>query len=216
MKSSQVPKNMVNSKGTKGKYFAVRIFILVVLIVSSIWVGGIEYLHHKQFGHFVSYGLHVDALNRYSEIGIPGQTQMYWPRLYNYTIWPVKLVACNYVTDAMRPGTEYPYAVQRWNVSSNSWETIVEVNGESFCYPYPLGMAKTDLISERLWPGISVDVMEGEATGARESFQKGDQARFVVFTTTNKSYASQTALTSVPFVIQDQVIRGDSSFRLKH
>jgi hypothetical protein len=58
--------------------------------------------------------------------------------------------------------------------------------------------------------------MDGEATGAREPFQKGDQARFVVFTTLDKESAWKTAIPSVPFVIQDQVIRGDGSFRVKH
>jgi hypothetical protein len=51
---------------------------------------------------------------------------MYWPLLSNYTLWPVKLAACDYITDAMQPGTEYPYAVQRWNTSSNAWETITD------------------------------------------------------------------------------------------
>jgi len=63
-----------------------------------ILIGGIEYLHHREYGHFVSYGLHVDTLNRDADIGIPGQTKMYWLRLSNYTLWPVKLAACDYIS----------------------------------------------------------------------------------------------------------------------
>ena len=203
-------------KETRRKYFWVRWFSATLITTFVVLIGGIEYIHHYDYGHFVSYGLHVDALNRDTDIGIPGQTKMYWPRLSNYTLWPVKLAACDYITDAMEPGTEYPYAVQRWNTSSNAWETITEVNGDSYCHPYPLGMIETNLVYKRLWPGMSVEVMEGEATGAREPFQKDDRARFVVFTTANKNDAWKTAIPSAPFVIQDQVIRGNGSFRVRH
>ena len=51
---------------------------------------------------------------------------------------------------------------------------------------------------------------------ARAPFQKDDRARFVVFTTANKNNAWKTAIPSAPFVIQDQVIRGNGSFRVSH
>ena len=190
--------------------------MIAPIILTCLWVAGIEYLHHKEFGHFVTYGIHVDALNRDADIGIPGQTKMYWPRLSNYTLWPVKLAACDYVTDALAHGTQYPYAVQRWNASSSNWDTIVEINGENYCDAYPLGLIKTDLVSKRLWPGMSVDVMDGEATGARDSFQKNDKARFVIFTTSSKQYAWKTAIPSAAFVIQDQVMRRDGPNRVRH
>jgi hypothetical protein len=37
----------------------------------GILICGIEYLHHRDHGHFVSYGLQEDALNRDADIGIP-------------------------------------------------------------------------------------------------------------------------------------------------
>jgi hypothetical protein len=204
------------NKETGRKYFWVRWLSAILITTFGILIGGIEYIHYHDYGHFVSYGLHADALNRDADIGIPGQTKMYWPRLSNYTLWPVKLAACDYITDAIEPGTEYPYAVQRWNTSSNAWETIAEVNGDGYCHPYPLGMIETNLVYKRLWPGVSVDVMEGEATGAREPFQKGDRARFIVFTTANKNDAWKTAIPSAPFVIQDQVIHGNVPSRVRH
>ena len=141
---------------------------------------------------------------------------MYWPRLSNYTLLPSKLAACNYVTDAMDPGTEYPYAVQMWNASTNNWDTITDVDWENYCHPYGLGMIQTELVSKRLWPGMSVDVMDGEATAARAPLQKGDKFRFVVFTSTDRNSAWKTSIASVPSVIQEQVIRGDASFNIEH
>lgn len=206
----------MNSQKPKKRHLIISWLLIALILLASIGIGGLEYLHHREYGHYVSYGLHVDPMNREAYIGIPGQTKMYWPRLTNYTLWPVKLIACDYMTDATEPGTSYPHAVQRWNTTTNSWDTIIEVNGEGYCHPVPLSTVRADLVTKRLWPGKSVEVMEGEATGAREPFQKGDQARFVVFMTTDKNNAWKDAIPSVPFIIQDQVMRDGNSYRVAH
>jgi hypothetical protein len=194
-----------------------RKILLVLVAILCLVIGYFEFEHHYNYGHLFSYGLHVDAISEYGHIGIPGQTHMYKARLSNFTLLPVSFTACDYVTDAMRSGTEYRYAVQRWDASSNSWQTIVEVSGESFCHPMPLSTIETNLVSRWLWPGMSAEVMEGEATGAREPFQKGDMARFVVFRRLDKEVDWRYAVPSVPFQIEDQVIRGeDDSFRVQH
>lgn len=146
----------------------------------------VEFSHRYNCGHFVPHGLHIDVVSEDYYIGIPGQTKLYHAELSNFSLWPAKLTACNYITDAMEPWTDYPYAVQKWDTSSNSWRTIVEENRESFCQPYPLGKIETQVVSKLLWPGMTVNVMGGEATGAREPFRKGDLARFVVFRKTDK------------------------------
>ena len=191
--------------------------LLAFAAALCVLVGYFEFEHRYNYGHFFSYGLHVDAISEYANIGIPGQTHMYRARLFNFTLLPMSFTACDYVTDAMGRGTEYPYAVQRWDAASNSWQTIVEVSGEGFCHPVPLSTIETNLVSKRLWPGMSVEVMEGEATGAREPFQQGDLARFVVFRRLEKEADWRYAIPSVPFSIEDRVIRGeDGSFRVKH
>jgi hypothetical protein len=190
---------------------------LLAIVVSVVaFISYFEFGHRYNFGHFVPYGLHVDVLSEEVSIGIPGQKKMYKAELSNFSFWPASLAACDYVTDAFGHGTEYPYAVQRWDNAAGSWQTIVEVNGEGFCQPMPLSTIETNLKSRLLWPGMYVEVMEGEATGAREPFQKGDEARFVVFRTVGKNADWQNAIASKSFVIEDDVIRGNGQFRVKH
>lgn len=178
-------------------------FALAILLCGLI--AFIEFSHRYSYGHFVPYGLHLDVVSENVNIGIPGQTKMYHAKLSNFTLWPATLTACNFITDAMQPGTAYPYAVQRWDTSTNSWQTVVEVSRESFCQPYPLGKIETQVVSKLLWPSMAVDVMEGEATGAREPFRKGDLARFVVFRRMDKQADWQTAIPSPAFTIEDEV-----------
>ena len=206
---------MIELRKNKKVFRMLCSMLIAVSIIIAICISVIEFVHYRHYKHFVSYGLHADIVIEDSSIGIPGQTKLYWARLSNYSIFPVNLSACEFITDDMSPGVGYPYAVQRWNSSSNSWDTISENNGDGFCEPAPLSKIKADLVITKLWPGKSVET-EWEATGAREPFQKGDLARFVVFRTTEKRIAWQTAVASVPFTIEDQVDREDGSFRIKH
>jgi hypothetical protein len=143
---------------------------------------------------------------------------LYRVELSNFRLWPVTLTACEYLTDVAEfTGIDYPYAVQRWDSTSNNWQTIIGENPEGFCYPVPLGRSETNVVRKLLWPGMSVDVMGWEATGARVPFKKGDMARFIVFIRTEKEEAWQTAVSSTPFYIEDDVIRKEGdSFRVQH
>jgi len=172
--------------------------------------------HKYHYGHFVPLGLHLDVLVEDACIGIPGQKKLYRAELSNFNLWPVKLTACDFITDTLQPETEYPYAVERWDVSSNTWSTVVQMDSESFCRPYPTGMSHTRVVTKLLWPCMSVLVMRGEATGARVPFRKGDLARFVVFRSLS-GVEWQTAVASKPFEIEEDVIRDEQdSFRVKH
>jgi len=191
--------------------------VIVIVLFVCVLVGGFQLHHYRTYGHFVSYGLHVDPVNQNAYIGIPGQTKMYAAKLSNYSARPVTLAACDYVTDAFGRGTGYPYAVQRFDTSSNTWDTVADASGEWFCRPYPLGRIETHLVYKTLAPGTSVEVMEGEATGARDPFRQGDLARFVVFTKLDKSGDWNTAVASVPFRIEDNVIRDEANpVRVQH
>ena len=77
-------------------------------------------------------------------------------------------------------------------------------------------MVETHRVSKRLWPGMHVEVMEGEATGAQEPFQKNDKARFVVFRRIGKEVDWRNAVASAPFVIEDEVLRENVPFRVRH
>jgi hypothetical protein len=191
-------------------------FLLMLVTGVVVAIAYFEIGHRYNFGHFVSYGLHVDVLSEEVSIGIPGQKKMYRAELSNFSFWPVRLEACDYVSDDFGHGTKYPYAVQRWDSVSGSWHTIVAPNVEDFCRPMPLSTIETHTASRRLWPGMRVQVMEGEATGAQESFRKDDKARFVVFKTLSEELDWRNAVVSDPFVIEDEVLRENVPFRVKH
>ena len=171
---------------------------LIVLLAELLAI--FEFSHRYNYGHFVSYGLHVDVIAHGSSIG---QGKMYEPHLFNFTLLPVSLEACDFVDDTLSPVTEYPYAVQRLDTVSKDWQTVVAVSGEDFCTPTPLSEAETRIVSKRLWPGSTIKIMDGEATGEREPFTKGDMARFVVFMEIHKGANWQTAIPSTPFWIED-------------
>jgi hypothetical protein len=191
--------------------------LMLIAVIVCLLIGGFEWNHYRTYGHFVSYGLHLDPVSRDAYIGIPGQSKMYSARLTNYSLRSVVLPSCDYVTDAFDKGTEYPYAVQRLDASSNTWQTVSDASGEWFCRPYPLGKAETHLVSRKLAPGESVEIMEGEATGAVDAFHQGDSARFVVFTKRDTSGDWNSAIPSAPFRIEDNVIRDQTiPVRVEH
>jgi len=194
----------------------VRRFLLMLACAIVVASAYFEIGHRYKFGHFVSYGLHVDVVSEDVSIGIPGQTKMYRAELSNFSFWPVRLEACDYVTDGFGRGTEYPYAVQRWESASGSWRTIVAPDRDDFCQPVALSTIETHPASRRLWPGMQVQVMEGEATGAREPFKKDDKARFVVFKTLDKELNWWNVVASEPFTIKDEVLRQNVPLRVKH
>ena len=88
------------------RYFVRTILLILVGVIVAI--AYVEVGHRYNFGHFVPYGLHVDVLSKEVSIGIPGQKNIYRAELSNFSFWPVKLEACDYITDAFGRGTEYP------------------------------------------------------------------------------------------------------------
>ena len=66
------------------------------------------------------------AITRREDIGIPGITKAYSATLTNRGRLPLRVARCNFITDAMAPGTEVAYSVQRWNESSKQWDTIAQ------------------------------------------------------------------------------------------
>jgi len=195
----------------------IRNLVLVVTGPALLLLIGLEWNHHHEYGHLVSYGLHIDVVSENYNIGIPGQTKLYRAQLSNYSLFPLKFVACDYVSDDFGKGTQLPYAVQRWDVGSKSWQTIAGINPDRFCQITPLSKIAAEITSRRLWPGATVEVMEGEATGALEPFRKGDVARFVVFRSLDTTDELSNAIPSVSFSIEDDVVRDTKdSFRVAH
>ena len=191
---------------------------ILVMLACAIFAttGCLEFRHWYYFGHLVSYGLHVDVRNEDFNIAIPGQTKLYWAEISNFSFFPVQLPACRPIGDTLDPPIEYPYVVQRFDSESKSWQTIVDTTKGGYCLP-PFSRKITGAFYTNLMPGSSVKVMSGEATGAREPFRKGDLARFVVFRTVSPDGDWKTAVSSMPFQIEDDVLRDtDGSFRVQH
>jgi len=182
------------------------------LLTITTWY---EFAHWYNFGHLVSYGLHVDAQNEDAYIGIPGQTKMYWPELSNFSLVPIRLTACRPISDVLQPPLESPYAIQRFNQETGSWQTIVEATRFEFCLNPETGASRLENIY--LLPGSSVRVMDSAAVGAMEPFRKNDLARWVVFRQVFPTANWDTAITSMPFRIEDNVKRDDGvQYRTMH
>ncbi|MBA4122532.1 MAG: hypothetical protein H0X72_08735 [Acidobacteria bacterium] len=192
--------------------------IFVSLIIFLCLLIPIEQIHHYNYGHYFSYGFHIDVKSEYGYIGIPGQTQMYSGQFTNFSILPVKFVACDYVSDTLSDETDYPYGLQKWNSSANSWETIFAIESEEYCQPMLTHGGGNHIVSKWILPIESIQVVSPEATGARDTFRKGDQARFLVFRDVSSGNAWNTAIISETFVIEDDVIKDDysPSLRIQH
>jgi hypothetical protein len=157
-------------------------------------------------------GLQAEVTVDNADIGIPGISKMYEARLINRGLWPIRVHYCAFVDDSMSPGTMVAYAVERWENTLGSWKTIVRASGADFCRPYPLGIVKASLKSRLLWPGQSLSTEE-EATAARDGFNIGDRARFVVFA--GEPEDSSSAIATPDFII-DEHRQTDVPLRIRH
>lgn len=173
-----------------------------------------ELRHRNKFGHFVSYGLHVDPMSVDFNIAIPGQTKMYWPEVSNFTFLPIRLPACAFPGDARHSLPTHAYAIQRLDKQSNIWQTV-EATRFEFCLNPDNN--ESVLAYTYLLPGSSVEVASGVAVAAMEPFRKDDLARYVVFRQVVPGNNWDTAVSSKPFLIEDDVQRNeDASFRIRH
>lgn len=132
---------------------------------------------------------------------------MYSGQFTNYSITPVKFVACDYTSDTLTAETEFSHGLQRWNFSTNYRETIYAIESEDYCQPMPAVGGGNHIVSKWIFPFQSTEVVSDEATGAREPFRQGDKARFVVFKDVSNGNAWENAIFSEAFVIEDNVIR---------
>jgi hypothetical protein len=152
--------------------------------------------------------LHVET----ADLGIPGITKTYDATITNRGRAPVRITRCDFVDDTMSRGTMMAYAIQRWDDQTQRWQQVLGASRKSFCHPYPLGIVSAKLTSAWLWPRQSLSIGE-EATAARDGFQIGDKARFIIFTGEPGDYASSIA--TDPFTI-DEHPTSDVDFRIRH
>src|SRR5581483_11415859 len=168
--------------------------------------------HLARFGHLAPLALHADIIIRRVDAGIPGVSKDYEAGLTNYGVKPVTVMACDFVSDASESGRIVPYAIERWNPVSRSWQTVLGYDTSAFCRSYPLGISQAHLVSTRLWLGQSIST-GSESTAAREEFSIGDRPRFVVFG--QDAHRPKSAFATIAFSI-DEHPYSEVPLRIRH
>jgi hypothetical protein len=148
-------------------------------------VSVIELDHLVHFGHFIFFGLHADVVIRKADFGIPGITKTYEAKLTNFGFTPARVRACEFISDTLSLETQPFYLAEKWNTSTSKWENIFKSDELPAC---------SHVIAKRLW--LLQSISSGEwAIAAKDTFQIGDRARFVVFA--DKGLAFPTAAFSI-------------------
>jgi len=170
-----------------------RLLVVIALVlVAALRVG------------VMSYGVHVDIMRMTADVGIPGVTTSYAVKLSNRTVLPITFEGVQMPGGYPTSGVWYHYRVERWDAKAKTWCTVAEIN--------PTTMSNNPVVTKRLWPGGTLYPVTWEATAAREAFQKGDQARFVIFSSLKAADASgQKIIYSPAFQIEEEPSRRHSS-----
>jgi hypothetical protein len=74
------------------------------------------------------------------------------------------------------------------------------------------------LVTKVFGPGETMEVVEPEATGARDGLHKGDLVRFTVFASFNDRDDdwNQRPIISPTFTIEDEKLESEIPFRVRH
>jgi hypothetical protein len=187
-----------------------RLSLAVSAVVLVVAVVGIESLHFRTWHHPVWFGVHTHILRESADIGIPGISNDYAVTASNCTLFPIQMRGCKEPRDTS-PYYEilYRYQVEKWEPASGTWAQIMVV---------PPSCPSEELVTTTLRPGNTMQVVEWEATGARDGFHKGDLARFSVFTSFNDGddVPGQRLITSPAFIIEDEKLESDIPYRVRH
>ena len=151
--------------------------LVAVFSILVLAIGVLEIRHHSEYGHFVGYGLHADVTVSEGDTGIPGLTQLIDAHLTNFGFFPETVERCELVSDAGAHGVSVAYRLEQLDTGTHGWKTLFDT-AESYCRPYPLGIAQSKLVTKRLWPGQTLSI-GSEATAARGKL-KGETMRFVI------------------------------------
>lgn len=163
-------------------------FIVVVLVVAALAVSTI------------SYGVRVVVIQRKADIGILGVTTNYAVKLRNQTAFPISFEGVQMPGGYPVSGVWYHYRIEKFDTNTKDWRTVAEIN--------PLTMGKNPVVTKRVWPGWTFYPVTWEATAARDAFQKGDLARFVIFSSLRPaSSKGQKIIYSPSFHIEEEPVR---------
>lgn len=195
---------------SRQKKYWLRLGLVAAAAVVVFAVIGIEALHHRTWHHYVWFGIHTHVLRERVDIAIPGVSNMYAVTATNYTPLPIRMHGCKGPSD-VTPFCEitYRYQVEKWESASGTWNKIMAI---------PPECPGEELVTKAFGPGETMEIVESEATGARDGLHKGDLVRFTVFTSFNESDDSlkQRLITSPAFIIEDEKLESDIPYRVRH
>ena len=185
-------------------------FGLMAAAAVVLAVTGIEVLHHRTWHHYFSFGIHTHLLRESVDIAIPGVSKDYAVTATNYTPLPILMHGCKGPSD-ISPFYEvtYRYQVEKWESASGTWIKIMAI---------PPACPEEDLVTKAFGLGETMEIVESEATGARDGLHKGDLVRFTVFTSFNDSDddRKQRPIISPSFIIEDEKLESEIPFRVRH
>jgi len=197
-------------RGSSEKRYWFRLGLAASAVIVVLVALGIEASHFRTWHHFVWFGVHTHILKESADIGIPGISNDYAATASNYTPFPIQLRGCKGPRDTS-PYFEiiYRYQVEKWESATGTWTKIMVV---------PPSCPNEDLVTTTLRPGKTMQIVEWEATGARDGLHKGDLARFSVFTSFNENEGGpgQRSITSPAFTIEDERLKSDIPYRVHH
>lgn len=152
----------------------------------------------------IGYGVHVEIVTMKADVGIPGVTTSYSVELRNHTAFPITFEGVQLPGGYPASGVWYHYRIEKWSSETKLWYTVAEVD--------PTAMGNNPIVTKRVWPGSTLSPVTWEATAARDAFQKGDRARFVIFSSLKAADASgQRIFYSPAFRVEEEPARRSSA-----
>ena len=194
------------SKLRKAKWLLLGI-VAVIAVGSSVTVVKTEKQHFANYGHYVSYGWHVDVGTVTPDpqfaapyldpngggIIVPAEGQ--WTRILNFTVFPALVEAC------MNGKTPvFPLLLEKLDPATQEWTVVPPYQGQT-CLNLPI---RTNVI----WPLESFNTMPVPIARLSVWFHKGDWVRIVALSKCNGPLEAQREFRSPPFQITEENLRG--------
>ena len=99
----------------------IAVFVALGLVATMAAVSVLEGRHYSRTHHFAGYGPHIDVVVGNSDIG---RRDMYYARLWNVSMHSIYIEGCRLPGGFVGEGVMYNWDVQRWNASSQSWDSL--------------------------------------------------------------------------------------------
>jgi hypothetical protein len=120
--------------------------------------------------------LHADVTDFQGDNG-SGPTTFFDAHLTNFGLYPQEIERCEFISDANGHEVSVAYRLEQLDDTTHGWKTLFD-SAQTFCRPYPLGIAQSKLAKKVLWTGQSLST--GAETTAERVLLTGETMRFVI------------------------------------